>query len=139
MVRARPQVSRDPLDDVATTDDIPEIAAEITFLKPEEGGRREPVNLSAGLYRPHVVVGDPSQRQAVVRDGNVIDESYLGVQFKPTSRRFEPGVPQAVVLQLMYYPRVSYDRLVPGATFTVREGAQVVAFGHVVEPREHAV
>lgn len=121
---------------MANEHEIPEIAAEITFLAREEGGRQQPVDLCAGLYRPHVVVGDPHQRQAIVRDGNVSDEEYLGVQFKPATRRCEPGVPQAVVLQLMSYPRVNCAGLVAGATFTVREGARIVAFGRVLEPGE---
>jgi hypothetical protein len=31
----------------------------------------------------------------------------------------------------MYWPNVSYDSLVPGATFTVREGPHIVGFGIV--------
>jgi len=119
--------------------DIPEIEAEVTFLTPEEGGRRKPLDLSAGLYRPHVVIGDPNQRRAVIRDGNFIDEEYLGVQFKPAADPYLPGTPRVVTLQLIYYPRFRYDGLVPGATFTVREGPRIVAFGHVLEAQGDAV
>jgi hypothetical protein len=119
--------------------DTREIAAEITFLTPEEGGRKWwPLDLSSARYRPHLVVGDSNQRHAVIRDGNVIDEEYLGVQFKPTDSCFKPGVAQVVILQLLYHPQVTYERLVSGATFTIREGAQVVGFGRVLQGREDA-
>jgi hypothetical protein len=34
-------------------------------------------------------------------------------------------------LALMYWPNVSYDSLVAGATFTVREGPHIIGFGTV--------
>ena len=44
----------------------PRIAAQITFLPASEDGREGlPSDFSDGLYRPHVVVGDPNQRKAL--------------------------------------------------------------------------
>jgi hypothetical protein len=34
-------------------------------------------------------------------------------------------------LVLVYWPHPVYESLVPGATFTIREGAQVVGYGQV--------
>jgi hypothetical protein len=33
------------------------------------------------------------------------------------------------ILTLIYYPRVSYEKLKPGVTFTIREGPKIVGFG----------
>jgi hypothetical protein len=111
----------------------PEIEVEITFLPPEEGGRRQPPDLaSPARYMPHLVVGDPNQRKANIRNGNVIDEEYLGVVFMPDAAPVVPGVARAARLGLMYHPQVNYERVVPGATFTLREGGRVVAFGKVL-------
>jgi len=111
----------------------PEVEVEVTFLPPEEGGRRQPPDLaSAARYMPHLVVGDPNQRKAIVRSGNVIDEEYLGVVFMPDAAPVDPGVARVATLGLMYYPQVQYERVVPGATFTLREGGRIVAFGKVL-------
>ena len=40
-----------------------------------------------------------------------------------------------VVLALLYYPHQMYEELQPGVTFTVREGAQIVAYGTVCAKR----
>ena len=61
--------------------ELARIEAELTFLLESEGGRKEPPQLlSGGQYRPHLVVGDPNQRQAVTI-GNETQETYLGVAF----------------------------------------------------------
>jgi len=114
--------------------DLPEITIEVTFLAPDDGGRDRLIDLppsATSFYRPHLVVGDPGQRKAIVRDGVVITEEYLGVQFMPGSGRFEFGVPRETSVQLLYDVSL-YERLVPGETFTVREGGQIVGFGRVL-------
>ncbi len=113
--------------------DVPEISCQVTFLSTDEGGRTQPVNLSGGTYRPHLVVGNPDQRHAIYRDGNIGTEHYLGVQFKTTDIICEPGEPYVVDLQLMYYPRVDYSSLIVDAEFTIREGGRVVGFGRVMK------
>ena len=56
----------------------PIIECEITFLTETEGGRQSPPLLNG--YRPHFVVGDPNQREAI-RGRHHLTEDYLGVLF----------------------------------------------------------
>jgi hypothetical protein len=46
----------------------------------------------------------------------------------------EPGETAEVTMALMYYyePNVSYEDVVPGATFTLREGPSIVGYGTVL-------
>ena len=108
------------------------IEAEVTFLPKPEGGRMGPQLLvsQTGSYRPHIVVGDPKQRRALTA-GNVIQETYLGVAFLSGPERFEAGEPFLAEIALIFYPHPVYDSVVPGATFTIREGTVVVGFGEV--------
>jgi hypothetical protein len=116
---------------VTSMPEYPQIEAEVTFLSEFERGRMTlPSDLSTRAYRPHIVVGDPNQREAVIR-GNEIQEEYLGVVFLAGPERLEFSKPTRVQLGLLYYPNVRYDSLVPGATFTIREGARIVGFGRV--------
>lgn len=120
-------------------DKFPSIEAEVTFIPKSEGGREMIPTVSGCHYRPHIVVGDPSQRQAIVSEGfiegmyldNIIQETYLGIAFQSGPENIEFNKPFLAELVLMYYPRPVYDSLVPGATFTIREGAQIVGFGTV--------
>jgi translation elongation factor EF-Tu-like GTPase len=108
------------------------IEAEVTFIPASEGGRANPPLLfsSGGSYRPHIVVGDPKQRKAIIV-GNEIQETYLGVVFLSGPDAVEAGEPFLAELALIYYPHPAYDSLAPGATFTIREGPKVVGFGEV--------
>jgi hypothetical protein len=106
------------------------IEAEVTFIPKAEGGRLTIPTLSGCAYRPHLVVGDPNQRQAIVI-GNEIQETYLAIAFQSSSEDVEFNKPFLAELVLMNYPHPIYDSLVPNATFTVREGAQIVGFGQV--------
>jgi len=113
---------------------VAHIEAEVTFLPESEGGRATPpVSLSAdsrGSYRPHIVVGDPNQRQAILI-GNEIQETYLAVAFVSGSEHVEFSKPYLVELAMIYNPHPAYESLFPGATFTIREGAKVVGYGQV--------
>jgi translation elongation factor EF-Tu-like GTPase len=111
----------------------PTIEVDVTFLSISEGGRQHPLYFGAypGQYWPHLVVGDPKQRKAIVRDGNVLIEEYLGVTFLDGPEVIHPGDSFAAKLSLMYHPDVDYSAVVPGATFTIREGGQIVGFGRV--------
>ena len=113
---------------------IPVLEAEVTLLSVEEGGRRWPLDLSHrdAFYRPHLVVGDPGQRRALVDASGVSTEEYLGVQFVPAALQLAPGDRATIRMQLIFYPECTYDRLTPGATFTVREGGSVVGHGRVL-------
>jgi hypothetical protein len=104
----------------------------ITFLPMAEGGRASlPQFLSGDQYRPHLVIGDPSQREAKVADGNWLSEEYIGVAFHQGPTTPEAGKELAVVLTLMCFPHPMHGKLNAGTTFTVREGSNVVGYGTV--------
>lgn len=109
----------------------PRIKAQVTFLAESEGGRTVlPTSFSDGKYRPHVVVGDPNQRRVLLVN-KVAQETYLGVAFVAGPSKVVAGQSFIAELALMYWPNVSYDSLVPDATFTIREGPHIVGFGRV--------
>ena len=108
----------------------PTVDAVVTFLSPEEGGRKSPA-WDDYRYRPHLVVGDPAQRHAITDEKGMGVEEYLGVSFGGDGRKLAAGVPHDVTLTLAYHPQVKYAALQPGATFTIREGGAVVGYGTV--------
>ena len=115
---------------------MPELAhveIEVTFIPSSEGGRAIwPAMFTGGGYRPHLVLGDPNQRQAIM-EGNYILETYLAIAFWQGPDRVEEGVPFICDVVLMGYHHPCYDGVRPGATFTVREGAKIVGYGVVNE------
>lgn len=113
---------------------LPLVECQVTFLPASEGGRSRPFRpeaLSGDKYRPHLVIGDPNQRRAIVADGNHLTEQYIGVAFHSGPTVPVAGVPMITSITLMYFPHPMYEALKPGTTFTVREGAQVVGYGSV--------
>lgn len=108
-------------------EDLPTIRASVTLLPELEKARV----ITHGQYRPHIVIGSPSQRSAIV-DGRVLKELYQGVVFVNQSLVLQPGDTAEVIMALMYYPHNLYADVVPGATFTLREGASVVGYGSVL-------
>ena len=106
---------------------VPAIEAEVTLLSPQEGGRSTPLQLDhpQAFYRPHIVVGDPHQREATFDSNGMGTEEYLGVQFRPADFRLGPGQSAILRMDLMFYPACSYERVQPGTTFTIREGPQM--------------
>ena len=118
---------------------VPVVEVEVTFLLAEEGGRSSAVQLDHpdAFYRPHVVVGDPRQRHALVGADRVLTEEYLGVQFRRAPLVLAPGASATVRMDLIFYPNNTYDRLQPGATFTIREGPNVVGYGTVLRRNDH--
>jgi hypothetical protein len=68
--------------------------------------------------------------------GNTVDERYLAVSFLDGPRQFGFGENIRCVLRLNYFPDVDYAELTPGTSFTVREGARIVAHGVVLERRD---
>ena len=109
---------------------LPRIKAKITFYPASEGGRHAPpADLSDGKYRPHVVVGDPNQLRALVVDAT--KETYLGVAVVGGESEIIAGESFLAELALAFWPNITYEELVPGATFTVREGPHVVGYGRV--------
>ena len=108
---------------------VPLVIATVTLLPEFQGIRR----IGGRQYRPHIVIGPTSQRQALVDAGNVLTEQYLGVCFWSGPEELHPGVPAEVSLALMYFDGAAeqYSSVVPGATFTVREGPHIIGYGHV--------
>ena len=113
---------------------VPLIEASITLLPALAGPRV----LASRQYRPHIVIGPASQRFAVVAEGNHLTEKYLGVVFWSGAEQIEPGQTVIAKLALMYYPEPEnhYSAVLPGAEFTVREGAKVVGYGTVLRRDE---
>ncbi len=116
------------------------INTQLTLLSPNEGGRSTPLFACAygESYRPHIVLGDPNQRKAIVveRDGvrNWIEEEYLGVAFfdGPKGDPLPTGEDMIVTMTLCYAPSPVYDKVQADATFTLREGGRVIGFGKII-------
>ena len=118
------------------TERLPVVEADITLLTREEGGRAHPlVRMQESHYRPHIVLGSPDQRQAVIV-GRTIVEEYLGVEIVQHQEVIRPGEPARVSMRLAYWPAPGYSRVVPGATFTIREGAAIVGHGTIQARRD---
>jgi len=83
-------------------------------------------------YMPHIVLGDPSQRETIIGPNNTITERYLGVLISDAPDELIPGRSVEVTLRLMYWPKERYEGIAPGATFTLREGSKVVGFGSIL-------
>ena len=92
----------------------PDIEAEITFLTPEEGGRKVP---AFSGYRPQFCY-----------DGHDWDarQDYVGVS------EVYPG--QTVTAELTFAnPHYQFGKLYPGKEFLIREGPTVVGRGKVTK------
>jgi hypothetical protein len=87
-------------------------------------------------YMPHIVVGDPSQCEAKVCDGNTITEEYLGILMTDAPDELAPGINVELTLVLMYWPDKTYSNVVPGSTFTLREGPKIVGVGKVLSKKQ---
>jgi translation elongation factor EF-Tu-like GTPase len=94
----------------------------VEFTPTSQGGRRSPVALGGDatpLYMPHLVVHNG-------------DGTYLGVEFVDgPDYLIEPGDKTYATVRFMYEPEISYDALVEGATFDIREGGRTVGSGRV--------
>ena len=107
------------------------IRIRVRFLPEVEGGRRTLPSdlLSCGTYRPHIVVGE--EMRALVNEAGVSTEDYLGIVFIAQTEPLFAG--QEIEAEITKaYPNVDYSLLTQGAMFTVREGASIVATGHVL-------
>ena len=116
------------------TPGVPHIECSITFVPTNEGGRSAqfpPGALSGDQYRPHLVIGEFTQQQGVLR-GNRVTEEYIGIAFHSGPTISPMGTEITAVLSLMYYPNRMYEELQPGVTFTIREGARTVGYGIVL-------
>lgn len=104
----------------------PVITAEVVFLRGDEGGRSgPPIFDRQHRYMPHVVIQSRDVRRSRTGPDGVNREPYHGVAFLGGPSNYVAGNTGHFVLELMYYPDVSYADVVPGATFTIREGGKV--------------
>jgi hypothetical protein len=113
---------------------LPLIECVVTFLTSDEGGRAKPFppgGLSGDVYRPHIVIGDSSQRRAIIDKLGRAAEEYIGIAFSNGPQQPIAGSEMRVIVTLMYYPHRMYEKLLPGTTFTLREGAHIVGHGVV--------
>jgi len=111
---------------------LPVIRAFVTFLSPENGGRARMPGLASGQYMPHLVIQSPDIRRAKVIDGMCADD-YLGVRFLSAPTEIFPELSLDCEMELMYFPRVDYNAVREGSTFTIREGGRVIGFGVVTK------
>ena len=112
--------------------DILSIRARVVFRNTKGGGRQQPP-VDTNEYRPHVVIGDRNQKEALFADdGRTLVEEYLAVVFTGDGRPMEFDKEWDVVLRL-WNDAADYSGLVPGATFTIREGGHIVGSGEVLE------
>jgi hypothetical protein len=110
------------------------VEADLTLRPESDGGRALPPGLLHGLqYRPHIVIGDPAQKDAIVGPNRVLTEEYLGVAFASGPTPAPIGEQIRVQMMLIYWPSVDYGKAQPGATFTLREGARIVGHGRITK------
>jgi hypothetical protein len=121
---------------------LPHAKIELTFLSRNEGGRLvvpQAEFLKSLKYRPHIVIGDPQEREmreAVLENIQVIHEGdgqYLGVAFSDVDRDPVENEKLQCEVAYMYFPNVTYRQAVKGARFTLREGARSVGFGEILD------
>ena len=106
---------------------IPAVRAVVTML-PDLDHPRYP---NRALYMPHIVIGDPHQREAE-RSGMNLTEHYLGILVADAPDELAPGATTEITMRLMYWPEEAYDEVRPGATFTLREGPNVIGYGEIL-------
>ncbi|MDP6046440.1 MAG: hypothetical protein QGG25_12585 [Phycisphaerae bacterium] len=116
------------------------ILTRLTLLSAEEGGRQTPIFVCAyqARYSPHIVIGDPGQRKAIVveKDGvKTSTELYLGVTFwdGPKIDPLPTGQAMEIEMMLFYAPSAIYDNAISGQTFTLREGSRIIGFGEILD------
>lgn len=112
------------------------IDTEMVILSKEEGGRSTPIQSVAygGGYRPHIVLQPRDTREAKIemRDGmRCCVDPFVSVAFWSGDDPIPVGSPAKVTLYLWHYPHEMYAGCVPGATFTLREGAKIIGHGEI--------
>ena len=113
------------------------IDAEVVILSSADGGKAIPLSPVAyqGQYRPHIVLQSRQVRQAQIemRDGlRHITDEYLAVVFWNGPDPIPVSTPFTLTMLLMYVPHPLYDRVLPGAEFTIREGGKIIGHGQVL-------
>jgi len=113
------------------------IDAEMVLLSKEDGGRSTPILPIAygGGYRPHIVLQPRRTREARIemRDGlRCCVDPFVSVAFWSGDDPIPIGRPFKATLYLWYHPHEMYADCVPGATFTLREGAKIIGHGEIL-------
>ena len=72
-------------------------------------------NSNSGIYRPHIV-----------NDGTT---EYLGIEFESSNLKEFDKEDKAIIRSL--YNLDMYEKLIPGVSFTIREGRKIVGKGKV--------
>jgi hypothetical protein len=110
------------------------ITVRVRFYSPEEVGKVMlfPDMLSKGIYRPHLVVGDPYQKTTNLDFDNKSTDEYLGVEFISQSTSLVPDKDIIAEARLIY-SGVDYSALTKNVTFTIREGGKIVGNGVVID------
>lgn len=110
------------------------VSARVTFLSEADGGRRHPA-INDRRYRPSIVFGDVSQRQAIFGDdGRTLVEPYRMTAFAGDGKELLADIPYVTEMVVTYYPGLSgYEAPESGDTFTIREGSKIVGFGEILE------
>jgi hypothetical protein len=97
----------------------PLVELELEFLRPAQGGRKQPPQMNDQQYRPHLRVPPSSE--------------MLGVEFVRGPESPMPiGVPIRATARFLYEPQVSYAALQSAVAIEVLEGPKVVARGKVI-------
>ena len=110
------------------------LTADITFLSEAEGGRPfVPDTTISAKYRPHIVLQPTDVRTAIMDADRVIREDYLAVQFESKLATRSDKRRAIYELSLLNYQTLNYSNITIGSSFTVREGAKIVAFGTVLD------
>lgn len=95
---------------------MPSANISITFIQPENGGRKTPPLLTDN-YRPHFRVNNGE---------------YLGVAFADDNHSVSFDVATTTQVRFLYHPNVCYDALQAGVEFEVLEGPKLVGYGKVI-------
>lgn len=90
----------------------------VKFHAAQQGGRSVLPSLTAGNYRPHLVLDADHEA------------TYLGVQFVECADDLMFDMDAQAVVRLLY-ENVDYSGLKPGAAFRIMEGARRVGQGVV--------
>ena len=109
----------------------------MVILSPQDGGRTTPLLPVAygGRYMPHMVMQSRQVREAQIemRDGmRHVTDQYLPIGFWSGPDPIPVSTPFTLTMLLRYAPDPGYDGVVPGAEFTIREGAKIIGHGTVL-------
>jgi hypothetical protein len=106
----------------------PIVTATLTLLPELE----RPRNTGWRGYRPHIVV-EPLTPDMATRRANMATDRYQSVVFLDEYVTIAPGDTKEVILGLWAYPDNQYENVIPGATFTLREGPHIAGYGTITD------